>query len=43
VLQKMLGFSVETSDLSSLADKMAANLESAPGPEAQPRRSGVYG
>lgn len=43
VLQKMLDFTVDTAELESAAARMAANFESAPGPEVQPRRPGVYG
>lgn len=43
VLQRMLGFHVETDELRTLADKIAANIESPAGTDLPQRRPGVYG
>lgn len=43
VLQKMLGFQIETEELSVLATKIAANFESPGLSDVPPKRSGVYG
>jgi proteasome assembly chaperone (PAC2) family protein len=43
VLQKMMGFSVETGDLDKVAAKMTANLEPASGSDSAQRKGGIYG
>lgn len=43
ILDKMLGFQVDTAELRALADKIAANLEGPVGTEVPPKRPGVYG
>lgn len=43
VLQKMLGFKIDLKELRETAERMAAQLEQPPGPENQPKPSGVYG
>jgi proteasome assembly chaperone (PAC2) family protein len=43
VLQKILGFKVDTRELKTVAEKMAANLEPTPGVDIPQRRGGIYG
>ncbi|MDA4136317.1 MAG: hypothetical protein OK449_04870, partial [Thaumarchaeota archaeon] len=43
ILQKMMGFKVETGDLDKVASKMAANLELVAGSESPQRKNGIYG
>ncbi len=43
VLQKMLGFEVETTHLGEVANKIAANLEGGNGTGSPPRRPDIYG
>ena len=43
VLQKMMGFGIETEELNKVAAKMAANLETPGVGDLPPKRSGVYG
>lgn len=43
VLQKLLGFEVETSGLDEVATRIASDLEGGNGGDAPPRRPGIYG
>lgn len=43
VLQRMLGFKVETGDLEKAAETMASELQAGPGPSPPPRKGDIYG